>query len=96
MNKESIEQLLPLGSIVTLKGGTKKIMIIGRIQKAALDDTVYDYCACYYPEGFLSSDEMFLFQQTDIERIYFVGLQEQEEFAFRDMIQQKLSELQLL
>ena len=31
MNKTNLQELLPLGSIVTLKKGTKKIMICGRI-----------------------------------------------------------------
>lgn len=53
------KDMLPIGSIVLLKGGNKRIMIIGRIQTKAGDDTIFDYSACYYPEGMVGSDSVF-------------------------------------
>lgn len=41
-----MRELLPLGSVVALYNGTKKLMVIGRIQKAVESDEVYDYSAC--------------------------------------------------
>ena len=45
------KDLLPIGSVVLLKGGDKKIMVCGRIQAKEGENTIYDYSACYYPEG---------------------------------------------
>ena len=81
MNKTNLQELLPLGSIVTLKKGTKKI---------------YDYAACYYPEGILNPHELFLFQHEDVEFVYFVGMQDSEEFSFRDFLIGKLKEKGML
>lgn len=96
MNKETIQQILPLGTIVTLQGGNKKVMIIGRIQQDVKTGKIYDYCSCCYPEGYLAKDELYLFQQEDIHRIHYVGMQEDEEFAFRGFLEDKLCELGIL
>lgn len=93
MNQETIKEILPIGSVVTLQGGTKKIMIVGRIQEEKATGTSYDYSAVFYPEGILDPNELFLFQHTDIDLIYFVGLQESEEFAFRSFMEQRLKEM---
>ena len=46
-------KMLPLGSIVILKGNTKKMMIIARVIGLPVKGEVYrfDYGACLYPEG---------------------------------------------
>ena len=53
------KNLLPIGSVVLLKGGEKRVMICGRIQAKSGENTIYDYSACYYPEGILNSDVCF-------------------------------------
>ena len=45
--------MLPIGSVVTLKEGKKKLMIIGRIQENEKTKKLYDYAGCQWPEGFL-------------------------------------------
>ena len=87
-----MKELLPIGSVVLLKGGKKRVMICGRIQTKIDDDTLYDYSACYYPEGIINPRELFLFNIEDIDMVYFVGMQDVEEFKFRDLINQKLKE----
>ena len=57
MKKRTLEQILPLGTIVLLKGGNKKIMIIGRCQEDVKTKHQYDYSACFYPEGWISAQE---------------------------------------
>ena len=49
-----------------------------------------------YPEGVLNASELYMFQGEDIDRIYHVGLQEEEEFAFRSFMEQKLQDMNLL
>ena len=44
------KQLLPNGSVVTLKGATKKLMTIGIEVEMEGDEKTYDYIAIPYPE----------------------------------------------
>ena len=67
------KQLLPNGSVVTLKGATKKLMTIGIEVEMEGDEKTYDYIAIPYPEGYIDSETMFLFMQEDIENVSFVG-----------------------
>ncbi len=77
------EKLLPLGSVVLVKGGTKRVMITGRVQVKKGDSKIYDYSACLYPEGIVNPQHMYFFDHSSIERLYFVGFQDEEELAFR-------------
>ena len=45
----------PLGSVVLLKNGTKRVMIYGRKQILASTGELFDYVACLYPEGNIHS-----------------------------------------
>jgi len=77
------EKLLPLGSVVLLKGANKRVMVIGRVETARDEDRVYDYAGCLYPEGLLDSESVYFFDQDDISILYFVGFQDLEELRFR-------------
>ena len=87
-----MKRFLPIGSVVTLTGGTKKLMICGRIQLKAGENQVYDYSACFYPEGFQNPNEMYLFNHGDIENVYYIGMQDQDEFNFQAYMIQKIEE----
>ena len=76
-----MKKYLPLGSIVTLKESEKKLMIIGRSQTC--NDVFYDYSACLFPEGYLGKDQLYVFNNDDVENLYYVGMQNEEEFIFR-------------
>lgn len=77
------ESLLPVGSVVLLKGARKRVVIIGRIQVMTGDPTVYDYVSCPYPEGLIDTDELYFFNREDVEAVYFIGFQDPEELQFR-------------
>ena len=96
MKKEALRNILPLGSVITLKKGRKKLRSIGRIQEVRSSGILDDYAAGLYPEGILDASELYMCQGEDIDRIYHGGLQEEEEFAFRSYMEQKLKELKLL
>ena len=87
------KELLPIGSVVLLKGGEKRVMICGRIQTRSSDSTIYDYCACYYPEGIVGADSLFFFNHDAIERVFFMGFQDVEELAFHEQVLDRLGEL---
>lgn len=89
------ENLLPIGSVVLLKGGNKRIMICGRIQAKDGENVIYDYSACYYPEGIIDPESMFFFNRDAIEKIYFIGFQDNEELEFRDKVLNRLGKLEI-
>ena len=50
----SEEKYLPIGTVVMLKGGTKRIMITGFCSiEENTKEKMWDYSGCLYPEGFL-------------------------------------------
>ena len=84
---EKREKFLPIGSVVLLNGGQKKIMITGFCSIAADDKTrVYDYSGCIYPEGYLSSNQICLFDHEQIEEIFFIGYENEEEENFKKQL----------
>ena len=89
------KNLLPIGSVVLIKGEDKRVMICGRIQSRSGDDKIYDYSACYYPEGILGADSLFFFNHDSIEKIFFLGLQDEEEIAFHTNVLDQLGELEI-
>lgn len=81
------EKYLPIGTVVMLKGGTKKVMITGFCAIADNDKkTMWDYSGCMFPEGFLSSRQTCLFNHNQIERIYHLGLEDDEEKKFKETL----------
>ena len=89
------EEYLPVGSVVMLNGGNKRVMICGRIQAQAGTDVIYDYSACYYPEGILDPKSMFFFNRGDIETVSFRGYEDQEELDYRHEVLEQLGELEI-
>ena len=86
--------VLPIGSVVLLKNSSKKLMIMGFAQVAADNpEKVYDYVGCVFPEGFLGPEQTFLFDSHQIEKIYAVGYQDEEQMAFKTRVDAALMEL---
>ncbi len=82
------EKFLPIGTVVMLKEGTKRVMITG-FCSAAQDDpqTIWDYTGCPYPEGYVTSDQTCLFNHSQISKIYFTGFKDDdEEKQFKDAL----------
>lgn len=86
-----MKNLLPLGSVVTLKNGTKRIMIVGRLQTVKNKDEVYDYAACLWPEGLIDSKHFYLFNHEEIQTLFYIGLQDTIEFNFRTILDDEIS-----
>lgn len=79
-----IDKYLPIGTIVLLKDGQKRIMITGFACKAEdYGNKVFDYCGCLYPEGVLSTKESLIFNHNQIEHIFSIGYIDEEEKAFK-------------
>lgn len=86
---EKIKKLLPIGTVVSLKDGSKKLMVFGIIQSIMNEDNgqsdhEFDYIGVPYPEGNMGQEYQFLFNHDDIEQVYFRGFEdvERQEFIF--------------
>lgn len=82
-----IKDLLPIGSIVLLKDGEKRLMITGILQSKADElDKQYDYLGILYPEGHLGGDFQYLFNNEDIVKVVFRGFEDEERAAFLEKL----------
>lgn len=75
-------KLLPLGSVVYLTEGNKKIMIIARGLVVKNGDGVafFDYGGVPYPEG-LMDDKIAYFQREGISKVVFEGFSDLDDEA---------------
>lgn len=81
-----MKKYLTLGSVVILKNGKKRLMIYGRRQIHAESKKIYDYVGCLYPEGNISAEYSFMFNNEDIEKVYFIGYEDEEENEFQKVL----------
>ena len=78
-----ITELLPIGTIVLLKEGEKRLMINGIKQiNANGDGKEYDYLGILYPEGHIGDDFQYLFNHEDISEVIFRGYEDDERNEF--------------
>ncbi len=77
-------KFLPVGTVVLLENGSKRVMINGFCtMDANKPDKIYDYSGVLFPEGSLSSDQTLLFDHSQIVRVDHYGLEDQEEKDFK-------------
>lgn len=82
----NIKELLPIGTVVRLNKGSKKLMIFGIKQMdPEKPESEYDYIAVPYPEGNIGNDYQYLFSHEDVVEVFFRGFEdiERQEFIFR-------------
>lgn len=85
------EKYLPIGTVVMLKGGTKRIMITGfSAIEGNEEKKIWDYSGCLFPEGILVLGQAALFNHSQIEKIEYMGYIDDEEKEFK----LKLKEIQ--
>lgn len=84
-----LKKYLPIGTVVMLNGGKHRLMIIGfctaDFEKKS---KLYDYIACFYPEGLITADKFILFNHSDIDKVYHLGLSDDEEKQFKNKLVQ--------
>ncbi len=76
----------PIGTVVTLAGGNRPLMIYGRKQIQQTTGTTWDYVACFYPEGNLDDDRTVFFQDDEIENVLFTGYESELEVRMQDVL----------
>lgn len=78
-----VKELLPIGSIVLLKEGEKRLMIDGIMQSdASGNGENYDYLGILYPEGHIGDEYQYLFNHEDIDQVFFRGYEDEERDEF--------------
>ena len=85
--------ILPIGSVVLIGDSSRRVMIVGICQKGGAEGKLYDYTGVIYPHGYISSDKMFLFNHDQISRVFAVGYQDEEQFAFKTEAERVLNSL---
>ena len=82
------KELLPLGTVVYLKEGTEKIMIVGRgivfIDQDTNDEVYTNYMGCLYPSG-INPENTIFFNKENIDRVIFEGLVDEDEERFLEL-----------
>lgn len=76
-------QLLPIGTVVQLEDSTARVMIAGYLPTGpSRPGYVWDYSGFKFPIGYMDDDEIYLFDQGQIETVLALGFQETEQFDF--------------
>ncbi len=78
---------LPLGSVVYLNNGTKKLMIVGRglLLNNEGEVNYFDYSGVTYPEG-IQGDSMAYFQHESVKKVVFTGFTDLDDEVTVDKI----------
>lgn len=82
--EDNNKKFLPIGTVVLLKGGKKELMIMSycvfptgkaydKNGKTNVNGMMFDYGGCFYPEGMIKSDQLFVFNHDQIDRVCFKG-----------------------
>lgn len=88
--------LLPVGSVILLKGATKKLVIMGIMQAKAEDASkVYDYMGVPFPEGYIGKDSVFLFDHDKINDVIFTGYDNPERKLFLELADAVLQQVDI-
>lgn len=82
------EKYLPIGTVVLLKGGTRKVMINGYcVEAEEFKGRVFDYRGCPFPEGILETDGVALFDMEQIDEVCHMGFKNDESIDFIDKLE---------
>lgn len=84
------EKFLPIGTICSLEGKNKKIMITGFFG-ITYNGTVkmYDYIGCDYPEGLLLQNKSCMFNHNEIQKVEHMGFESQEHTILNNNLLKK-------
>ena len=80
-------EYFPLGSVVMLKKGLQKLLIIGRAINVNRNgqDYYFDYAAVLHPQG-LINNEIAYFNHADVDKLFFTGYNDEGSREMTEMI----------
>ena len=80
--------LLPIGTVVRIKGLNKPVMIFGFLQKTGIKHVQnVDCVGVPYPEGNIGRYAQIGFQRTDILEVLFEGFKTEEMMKYEELFQ---------
>ncbi len=87
-------KLLSVGTVVILKGGKRKVMIISRTPLSNENGVIgyYDYGACLYPDGQTNQD-IYFFNREDIANVVFEGYVDDMEIEYRKKYEEQIKNI---
>jgi hypothetical protein len=86
------EKFLPIGTVVTLKGGTVKLMIVGFCAiSQEHEGQMFDYSALPYPVGEIIEGGRALFNHEQIDKIEHMGMESEEDLEYKEQIKMFLT-----
>lgn len=90
-----LKNYLPVGSVVLLKGATKKTVIMGIMQNIVDENKVteYDYIGVMYPEGFLGRDSMIFFNHDAITDVIYKGYDNPERVELFEKLEANIDKI---
>ena len=77
------DRLLPIGSVIRIRGGKDLLMIMGCNQVNLQTRQLFDYSGVLYPTGYTDDHHVYIFDHDDIEAVYAVGYLDEESRAFQ-------------
>lgn len=88
------DKLLSIGSVVLLKEANKRVMVIGYYPTYLEDnkEVTYDYSGCLFPEGVMDSKNSMLFNHSDVDKIFYYGLMDEEQNDFMTRLMEFVKE----
>lgn len=89
-----VPNFLPLGSVVVVRGSTKKLMVIARALALKQKDgpRYYDYGGCLYPEGLLG-DKVVYFNHDAIQHVFFEGFADADNDIMLENLKTNVSKI---
>lgn len=78
--------MLTLGTIIFLKEGTEKIMIVNRqvLVEVNNEQLLFDYSGCIYPQG-ATENNIYYFNEENIDKIVFEGYKDSDEHRLQEL-----------
>ncbi len=74
---------LPIGSVCTLKGKLKKVMVVGYYFVTYNGNlNIKDYSGVVYPEGFPLNEQVVAFNHDEIDKVDFIGYKDEDLKTF--------------
>ncbi|MGX7244337.1 DUF4176 domain-containing protein [Enterococcus quebecensis] len=83
-----------LGTIVYLKDGRARVMIINRgpiIEKEGIS-CLYDFAGCVYPIG-MNPEQVLYFNEENIDKVLFEGYRDEDEQRFEELYVKSVEDL---
>ena len=89
----NVKKYLTIGTVVLLKNGKKRIMITGFCVIPEEDkNKMFDYTGVLFPEGAIDSKQGLMFDHNQIDKIYHLGLSDEEEKQFKEKLDEVISQ----